>query len=201
MKQKLNSLTERLRDLEDTKDFALGEKNKLIEDNKIAQAEKKALAKKLEQINESTKAKKSVIKQKLEEVNKQNLAIQAELDKKKKDLAGYLKKVEDRYAHVEKLEAAQTKVSATPEVPKEAEKPAQPSQSEAQAPAKTGVEIGQAEALLASGDFQKAAEMALGQAKYWKGKMDSVKERCLQRLEKMMKLEGDFKASLAGASS
>ena len=47
MKQKLNSLTERLRDLEDTKDFALGEKNKLIEDNKMAQAENKALSKKL----------------------------------------------------------------------------------------------------------------------------------------------------------
>ena len=78
-------------------------------------------------MNESTKAKKEVIKQKLEEVNKQNLAIQAELDKKKKDLAGYLKKVEDRYAHIEKLDAAQTKVSATSEVPKEVEKPVQPS--------------------------------------------------------------------------
>ena len=75
MKQKLNSLTERLRDLEDTKDFALGEKNKLIEDNKMAQIENKALSKKLNQMNESTKAKKEVIKQKLEEVNKQNLAI------------------------------------------------------------------------------------------------------------------------------
>ena len=61
MKQKLNSLTVRLRDLEDTKDFALSEKNKLIEDNKMAQAEKKALSKKLEQMNESTRAKKSVI--------------------------------------------------------------------------------------------------------------------------------------------
>ena len=61
MKQKLNSLTVRMRDLEDTKDFALSEKNKLIEDNKMAQAEKKALSKKLEQMNESTRAKKSVI--------------------------------------------------------------------------------------------------------------------------------------------
>ena len=86
--------------------------------------------------------------------------------------------IKDRYAHLEKLEASIPKVSTTTNICLEIEKQGPPSQSEIQILEKpTTINLitpdkGKAEELFASGDFKKAAEIALEEVKHWKGKID-----------------------------
>ena len=61
MQTKLKAMTERLKDLEDQKEFALAEKSKMETDKQAIQAERNAIQKQLEDVNVAAQAKKTEI--------------------------------------------------------------------------------------------------------------------------------------------
>ena len=61
MQTKLKAMTERLKDLEDQKEFALAEKGKMETDKQAIQAERNAIQKELDHFNEAAKVRKTEI--------------------------------------------------------------------------------------------------------------------------------------------